>query len=202
MFSREIGERLGCSPAVVRKDFARLGKLGTRGNGYRVGELKAALGRALGIGRARSAILVGAGSLGRALLSRSGFERQCFRFAAVFDVDPKKVGTPCGSLVVKDVCEIPEVLRSLGAEIGVLAVPATEAQRAAELLVNNGIRAILNFTPAVLSLGESAVVSNVALAVEMQKLAFYLANAERTGWGGSGVSDRRENLATVGGAER
>lgn len=205
-FSREIGGRLGCSPSIVRKDLARLGQLGTRGHGYRVAELKALLGHALGIGRARNAILIGAGGLGTALLNYSGFERQGFRFTAVFDADPEKIGTcvdsPCGSLVVKHVSEIPRALRFSGAEIGVLAVPTTEAQRTAELLVQNGIRAILNFTPAALSFGENVVVSNVDLAVEMEKLAFYLANGEGTVRGDPGVSDALEDLAAVGGARR
>ena len=200
-FSREIGQRLGCSPSLVRKDLSRLGRLGTRGSGYRVAELKTVLGQALGIGKARNAILVGGGGLGTALLNSWGFERQGFRFTAVFDADPKKIGTPRGSLMVKHVSEIPRALRSSGAEIGVLAVPATEAQRTAELLVNNGVHAILNFTCAALSLNGSVVVSNVDLAVEMEKLAFYLADTEGAASERSGITDRRETQAAVRGAK-
>lgn len=194
-FSQEIGERIGCSPSLIRKDLSRIGKLGTPGNGYRVAKLKTILGQVLGIGGMTDAILVGAGSLGTALLNYSGFERQGFRFAAVFDVDQKKIGMPCGSLTVKDVCEIPTALRSLDADIGVLAVPATEAQRIAELLRDNGVCAILNLTPAAVSPGESVVVSNVDLAIEMEKLLFRLANARGTGRGGLRVSEGRETLA-------
>lgn len=172
--SYEIGERLGCGPSQVRKDLSKLGRLGTRGSGYRVSELQEALGRVLGRGRSCNVVLVGAGNLGRALLRYGGFEQEGFRFVAVFDVDPGKVGTRLGGLSVRDVSDIPRALSSLDAEIGVLAVSAAGAQGVAELLAQNGVRAILNFAPTVLWLGGDVVVNNVDLAVELERLRCYL----------------------------
>lgn len=176
--SQELGERLGYSPSQIRKDFSRIGRLGTRGSGYRTSELQGVLARLLGKGRSWDVVLVGAGNLGAALLSYGGFQRQGFRFVAAFDADPDKVGSKLGSLEVRDVSSIPEVLRSLDAEIGVIAVPATGAQWVATTLTENGIKAILNFAPAVLWPKEAVVVSNVDLAVELEKLCYYLTTAE------------------------
>ncbi len=183
--SQEIGERLGYSPSQVRKDFSRLGRLGTRGSGYRVGELQNVLGRVLGKGRSWNVVLVGAGNLGSALLTYGGFERQGFRFVAVFDADPDKVGTKLGRLVVKDISAVPDVLQSLDVEIGVIAVPATGAQWVATTLAENGVRAILNFAPATLWPVQSVVVSNVDLAIEIEKLCYYLMAAKSESRGGN-----------------
>ena len=172
--SQEIGERLGYSPSQVRKDFSKLGRLGTRGAGYRVSELQNVLARVLGKGRSWNVVLVGAGNLGKALVTYAGFERQGFRFVAVFDADPEKIGTTLGRLVVQDVSAIPEALRSSEAEIGLIAVPAKGAQWVAGLLAENGVRAILNFAPTTLWPGQPVVVSNVDLAIELEKLCYYL----------------------------
>lgn len=177
--SREIGELLGCRPSLIRKDLSRLGKLGTRGYGYRVAELLAALEGLLGCKGPRNAVLIGAGALGAALLTHGGFARDGFRFVAAFDVDPDRVGTRCDCLVVNHVSEIPDMLGPLGADIGVLAIPGAQAQQIAELLAANGVRAILNLTPAGISPRKDLLVTNVDLGIELQKLAFYAADAQR-----------------------
>lgn len=176
--SQEIGERLGGSPSQVRKDFSKLGKLGTRGSGYRVQELRNYLGRIIGKGRHWNVALVGAGNLGTALLKHGEFERQGFRFVAVFDADPDKVGTKHGHMVVQDVSRIPEVLRSSDVEIGIITVPATGAQWVARLLADHGVRAILNFARTTLWPGGDVIVSNVDLTTELEKLTYYLSAAK------------------------
>ncbi len=87
----------------------------------------------------------------------------------VFLRDPRHL--PVG---VQDVSAIPEALRSSEAEIGLIAVPAKGAQWVAGLLAENGVRAILNFAPTTLWPGQPVVVSNVDLAIELEKLCYYL----------------------------
>ncbi len=176
--SRDMSERLNAPPSVIRKDLSRLGKLGARGHGYRIDELQRALGAILGKEQAWNVVLVGAGRIGAALLTHGVFERRGFHFAAVFDDDPNKVGEALGGLVVQNVSHLPEVLRSLDAEIGVITVPATAAQRVARLLVTNGVRAILNFAPVDLSLEEDVALANVDVALELEKLCFRLTAAK------------------------
>jgi redox-sensing transcriptional repressor len=182
--SQEIGESLGYGPSQVRRDLSRLGKLGTRGTGYRVDELEGVLGRTLGKGQSWNVVLVGAGDLGSALLKYGGFRHQGFRFVAVFDADAGKVGVKLGGLVVQDISAAPDVLSSLDADIGMIAVPAAGAQQVATLLAENGVKAILNFAPHNLSLGESVVVGNVDLTIELEKLSYYLTVAKTEGSGG------------------
>ena len=172
VLSHEIAERVGGSAAQVRRDLSRLGELGTRGRGYRLDGLTSVLKQFLGRSVRTDMVLVGAGGLCAVLLGRGIPERQGLRFAAVFDPNPGMVGARCGGLVVRDIREIPEVLGTLNAEVAVLAVPAAEAQHIVRLLVENGVRAVLNLTPVALSPERGVVVRNVDLALELENLVF------------------------------
>jgi redox-sensing transcriptional repressor len=200
--SREIGELLGCRPSLIRKDLARLGKLGTRGHGYRIAGVLRVLEGLLGGGGPVIAVIVGTGALGAALLTRGRFARDGFRFAAAFDTDPSRAGTRCDGLTVNHVSRMPDVLGALGADIGVLAVSEAEAQGAAQLLAENGVRAILNLTPAAISLQEGVVVTNIDLGTELKKLAFLVAGFQRRRKGDDAVSADGRDRARPGAARR
>src|SRR5207248_10611093 len=128
------------SDAQVRKDLACLGNLGQPGIGYTVAELIGAIRRALGIDRDWRAVLVGVGNLARALMRYQGFQQQGFRVVALCDNDPAKVGQTVEDLVVRGLDDLPEVVRSTGAEMGIVTVPADAAQSVADRLVAAGVR--------------------------------------------------------------
>ena len=100
------------------------------------------------------------------------FERG-FSVAALVDVDPSKVGQRVGQLLVRHVEQLPELVRSLGIAIGVIATPASAVQEVADRMAEAGIRSILNFAPAVITVPLGVSVRKVDLAVELQILAFY-----------------------------
>ena len=170
--SSQLGEALGITDAQVRKDLAYLGNLGQPGIGYPAQELIAALRQRLGIDRPWSAIVVGVGNLARALLRYRGFEQQGFRFVALFDSDPAKVGQTVDGLEIHALDRMAEVVARHGAELGVVAVPVEAAQNVADVLVNAGIRGILNFAPIVLKLPAHVSLVAVDLAVQLEQLAF------------------------------
>jgi redox-sensing transcriptional repressor len=170
--SRLLGEALGVTDAQVRKDLAYLGNLGHPGIGYAAPELIAAIRRALGIDRAWSTVLVGVGNLARALLRYQGFVERGFRFVALFDSDPAKVGQSIEGLTVHALEAMPAGLAETKAELGVLTVPSQAAQSVAEVLAAAGIRGVLNFTPQVLRLPPHISVVSVDLTVQLEQLAF------------------------------
>ena len=175
--SRNLGKALGLSDAQVRKDLAHFGQFGHPGIGYSVPELIQRVRRILGTDRRTSVLLVGYGNLGRALISYRGFASRGFDVVAIFDSDPNKVGatTPGPQpLVVQPIEEIAGTVRSKQARIGVLAVPAGNAQTVADELVKAGIRGILNFAPVALRLPHGVAVASVDLAVHLEQLAFEL----------------------------
>jgi redox-sensing transcriptional repressor len=170
--SRMLGEALGVTDAQVRKDLAYLGPLGHPGIGYAAPELIAAIRRVLGIDRDWPTVLVGVGNLARALLRYQGFVERGFRFVALFDADPAKIGQTIEGLTVQALEAMPVVLASTKAELGVLTVPSQAAQTVAEALAAAGIRGVLNFTPQVLRLPPDISIVSVDLTVQLEQLAF------------------------------
>jgi redox-sensing transcriptional repressor len=170
--SGQLGDSLGVTDAQVRKDLASLGNLGHPGVGYAVPELIAAIRHALGIDREWLAALAGAGNLARALLRYHGFLDRNFRFVALFDADPAKVGQRIDGLEIHATAEMASVIATTGAELGVLAVPAESCQSVAEAMVAAGVRGLLNFAPTVLRLPPHVQVVSVDLTVQLEQLAF------------------------------
>jgi redox-sensing transcriptional repressor len=176
--SSQLGDSLGVTDAQVRKDLASLGNLGHPGVGYSASELIAAIRRALGIDREWLAALVGAGNLARALLRYHGFVQRGFRFVALFDADPAKIGQRIDGLEIHATTDMAAVIAATRAELGVLTVPAESCQAVAESMVAAGIRGLLNFAPTVLRLPPSVQVTSVDLTVQLEQLAFLVQGNE------------------------
>jgi redox-sensing transcriptional repressor len=172
--SSQLGEALAVSDAQVRKDLASLGNLGQPGIGYTVPELIGAIRRALGIDREWKAVLVGVGNLARALMRYRGFQQQGFQVVALCDNDPSKVGQMVEELTVLGLEDLPNVVHSTGAEMGILTVPADAAQAVADRLAAAGVRGILNFAPTVLKMPPGVSLVTVDLAIQLEQLAFQI----------------------------
>jgi redox-sensing transcriptional repressor len=170
--SGQLGEALGVTDAQVRKDLAYLGNLGMPGVGYPARGLVAAIRRTLGIDRDWAVAVVGVGNLARALLRHRGFREQGFRFVALFDADPAKIGQSVEGLQVNAPDQMTAVIRATGAELGLVTVPSESAQGVADALVAAGIRGLLNFAPVVLRLPPGVSLVAVDLAVQLEQLAF------------------------------
>lgn len=171
--SEELADAAGVTSAKVRKDLSALGSYGTRGIGYDVAELIDAIRSTLGLTQHWSILIAGVGNLGQALARYKGFAERGFHVAALLDVDPHKVGTRVADLEVRHLDELPAIVRTEGVAIGVIATPATSAQDVADRMVSAGIRSILNFAPARLSVPEGVTIRKVDLAIELQILSYY-----------------------------
>lgn len=177
--SDKLAEKCGINPAQIRKDLAYFGEFGIRGVGYFVKELLFEIKRILGLNKTWKMALVGIGNLGSALLAHQNFIRQGYEFAAVFDVDPAKVGRrlPSGQ-VIFHLDELERVVKENNIEIGVIATPANKAQAVAQSLIEAGVKAILNFAPTQLQVIEGMAVENVDFTVKLDNLAYNLTMAE------------------------
>jgi redox-sensing transcriptional repressor len=176
--SRLLEARFGLNSAQIRKDLAQLGEFGIRGVGYRVPELSAHLRERMGLDRSNRVVIVGAGHLGQALADARNFNSEGFQVVALFDDDRRKVGGKTRTGVqILDAGTIAEVVPSLDARIGVLAVPAGEAQASARTLVDAGLRALLNFAPASVGPFPGTVIRNADLTLFLENLAFQLSTS-------------------------
>jgi len=177
--SDELARRGGTTSAQVRKDLSFFGSFGKRGLGYSVPELTESLREILGLRREWQVIIVGAGKIGTALAQYRGFRQRGFRVVAVYDRDPRKIGTQWDALMVRDMASIEEDIAKEQPDIAVLATPAEEAQNVVDRLVRAGIRAVLNFAPVQIQVPADVTLKNVNMAMELEGLSFALTNRDR-----------------------
>ena len=173
--------------AKLRKDLSHLGSYGTRGVGYDVAYLIHQVRRELGLTQHWPIAIVGVGNLGHALANYRGFAERGFRVSALLDADPGKIGEVVGGLPIRHIDELGSIAKAEQVAIGVICTPAQVVQDVADRLVAAGIRSILNFAPAVISVPQGVSVRKVDLAIELQILAYYeqrkaaLADVKRRG---------------------
>lgn len=177
--SAELGRALGLTSAQVRKDVGLLDPQGARGVGYRVDHLTHALKRTLGTDRVWKVALVGVGHLGSALVRHRQFREQGFAFAALFDRDPALAGKALEGLKIRPLDALESALREGEIRLAMIAVPAAAAQAVADSLVRAGVKGILNFSSAALSVPEDVAVVAVDLALHLEKLTYHLAHILR-----------------------
>lgn len=174
--SSQLGRQLGFTDAQVRKDLAHFGHFGHPGIGYRCEELIAEIRKILGTDREWRVALIGVGNLGRALLGYRGFVQQGFRIVTAFDTDAAKVGTKIEGVEVCPFDELPSLLGVHEVELGMIAVPASQAQTVADQLVEAGVGGIVNFAPVTLRVPGSVSIVGVDLARELEQVTFAVAN--------------------------
>ncbi|MCL6429898.1 MAG: redox-sensing transcriptional repressor Rex [Anaerolineae bacterium] len=172
--SQELAARLGISSAQIRKDLSYFGEFGKQGMGYEVPYLRDQLRRILQADRHWSMVLVGAGDLGHAIVNYASFKRWDYEIIAIFDNDPAKIGRKLGGLTIRPADELESAVRELGVQIGIIAVPAAQAQAVAERLIRGGVRAILNYAPVSLNLPPDVRVHSIDPVVGLQSMTYYL----------------------------
>ncbi len=174
--SDELGDRVGYSAAQIRKDLSCFGEFGEIGKGYFVRDLKDAVSRILGVDRKWNVALAGAGHLGSALLAYPGFRQRGFNIVAVFDNDLCKIGKRWEDIVIQDMSELPRTVKEQNIRIGIVSALAQVSQEIVDMLVSCGVRAILNFAPVSITVGEGVKLRNVDLSTELECLSYFLTN--------------------------
>ncbi|MSQ40242.1 MAG: redox-sensing transcriptional repressor Rex [Dehalococcoidia bacterium] len=175
--SQELGEQLHMTPAQIRKDLSYFGRFGKQGRGYSVRHLVRELRRILGLNQEWEVVLVGVGRLGRAVLSYPGFKPEGFRVVAAFDDNPSNVGEVINEVQVHPVEALPQTLAERHVRIAIVAVPVAQTQPVVNLLVQNGVQAILNYAPYSPEVPPGVRISNIDPVLALQSMTFYLAAA-------------------------
>lgn len=175
--SDTLAEMDGITSAQVRKDLSFFGTFGVRGLGYDTKDLKRQIGEILGLNRTWRVGIVGAGNIGKALVSYAEFKKQGFQVCLVMDSDPEKIGRQIGELTVQDTRDLGKLIKKEKIEIAIIAVPADAAQRVANELIDAGIKAILNFAPISIKAPRGIRVKNENTAIEIEALSYFLTNS-------------------------
>ena len=165
--SQEIAEYTNINATQIRRDLSAFGKFGKRGVGYNIDSLLGEIRRILRTQGQHNIALIGAGRLGQAIASSPIFAEHGINIAAVLDTDPEKLGRPIGNVAVSEYGRLPELVHDKNVIVGVLAVPATAAQGAADDLVSAGVKIIFNYSEALLETPGDVTVHTSNPAVEL-----------------------------------
>ncbi len=170
-----IAMALGFGEVQVRKDLASVSSSGKPKIGYHIGELIKKIEEALGYNTTMSAVLLGAGKLGSALLGYEGFSNSGLNILAAFDTDLSKAGKLESGKNIYSMDTLSEFCQKNKVHIGIITVPAAHASSACEALIDAGILAIWNFAPAHLDVPEHIIVKNENMASSLALLSRSLA---------------------------
>ena len=173
--SGQLCRQLHMAPSQLRQDLSWFGDFTQQAFTYDIDELRHEIGRILGTYDEYSAVLVGPGKIGSALLENFQFIVDGYTVLGAFDASPERIGTEIAGVKVHDIAGLGDFVRENKVDIAILTVPRGPAQEIADTLVANGIQAIWNFTNCDLDVGESDVlVENVHFSDSLLALNYYL----------------------------
>jgi redox-sensing transcriptional repressor len=171
--SQEISDYTNINATQIRRDLSNFGRFGKRGVGYNIDSLLGEIRKILRTQGQHNIALVGAGRLGEAIASSPIFAEHGINIAAILDNDLEKVGGTVGSLEVGDIRALPAVVREKNIIVGVIAVPATNAQQVANQLVDSGVKIIFNYSEALLDVPHDVTVHTSNPAVDLLHALYF-----------------------------
>ena len=177
--SFQLGQLLGLTPSQIRQDFSCFGEFGQQGYGYIVSALRDQIASILGADRGYSAVLIGVGNIGRALMDNFCFSSWGFSLVAAFDVNPALIGTNVNGVNVYSMDVLENYLHENKVDMVVLAVPKDVAIPVTNMLTANGVEAIWNFTNVDLTAPNSTtIVENVHFSDSLLSLSYYVSERQ------------------------
>ncbi len=170
--SNDLSRRMKVTASQIRQDLNNFGGFGQQGYGYNVKYLYTEIGKILGLEEDHHMIIIGAGNLGQALANYAAFEKRGFILKGLFDVNPRLQGVSIRGVPVRMLDELGEFVRENEVEIAALTIPKEKAIEVANILVENGVRAIWNFAHTDLNLPDHIIVENVHLSESLMQLSY------------------------------
>ena len=172
--SKELSEKMGFTASQIRQDLNCFGGFGQQGYGYNVKYLYTEIGKILGLDIVHPMIIVGAGNLGQALANYVEFEKRGFKLVGIFDVNPVLEGIAVRGIEIQMISDLPFFMKENNIEIAILTLPKNKARDMAEILIENGIKAIWNFAHIDLDTPDDVIVENVHLSESLMTLSYNL----------------------------
>lgn len=181
VYSHQLAERVGVTPAQLRRDLSHFGTFGSTARGYNVADLIRAISAELGTDKLQNVVLIGLGNLGRTLLGYQNFEDRGFHIAAAFDIEPDKCGKVFAGRRCYHMDELEEIVPSFRATVAILATRRTGVDEIVDRLAKLGIVSILNFVPKGLMPPPGVFIEDVDISSKLEKLSFLVKNVAREG---------------------
>ena len=170
--SNDLSKRMKVTASQIRQDLNNFGGFGQQGYGYNVKYLYTEIGKILGLEEDHKIIIIGAGNLGQALANYAAFEKRGFILTGIFDVNPRLEGVAIRGVPIRMMDELKSFVQKYDVEIAVLTIPKEKAIEVANMLVENGVRAIWNFAHTDLNMPDNIIVENVHLSESLMQLSY------------------------------
>lgn len=167
--SGELSHKMNVTASQIRHDLGHFTISGQQGYGYNVRELYEEIKRVLGLHKEKKVIVVGAGNIGKALISHRMFRNRGFRLEGIFDIAQLP---DINGYNVHYINELPAFMKEHNPDLAILSVPSQEASIVSKQLVDAGIKAILNFCYVDLDVPDDVIVENVHLRDNLMVLAY------------------------------
>ncbi|MCF7929450.1 MAG: redox-sensing transcriptional repressor Rex [Spirochaetales bacterium] len=172
VFSNNLGDAIGVTPSLVRKDLSVINMQGNKRGGYQISDLIAALETVLGSNEPKKTVLVGCGRIGIAILEYMDDTQEGIEVLAGFDIHADSINNPT-AIPIYDTSEMTRFIREQEVKIGIIAVPDPAAEDVKDQLLEAGIEGILNFAPVELKCSRNCIIHNINISLEIENL-FYL----------------------------
>lgn len=170
--SKALSEKMNTTASQIRQDLNCFGGFGQQGYGYNVDNLYNEIGKILGIDNEKTAILVGVGNMGRALVLNTNFGKRGFSLIGIFDSDSEKIGKTVGEYEILDFAKVEEFIKKEKPEMAIIAVPKASVNQVANRLQELGIKGFLNFSYAEIAHQEGIAVENIHLGDSLMRLSY------------------------------
>lgn len=170
--SGELSRRMNVTASQIRQDLNNFGGFGQQGYGYNVKYLQNEIGKILGLDVEQNFIIIGAGNLGQALANYASFEKRGFILKGIFDVNPSLKGMSIRGVAIRMMDELKEFIQNNDIDVAVLTLPKASAVEVADVLVENGVKGIWNFTHTDLKVPKDVIVENVHLSESLMRLSY------------------------------
>ena len=172
--SNDLSKKMRVTASQIRQDLNNFGGFGQQGYGYNVKYLYTEIGKILGLDIVHPMIIVGAGNLGQALANYVEFEKRGFKLVGIFDVNQVLEGIAVRGIEIQMISDLPFFMKENNIEIAILTLPKNKARDMAEILIENGIKAIWNFAHIDLDTPDDVIVENVHLSESLMTLSYNL----------------------------
>lgn len=177
--SGELAAMMHITASQIRQDLNCFGGFGQQGYGYNVSYLYAKICELLGVGAGITAVVIGAGDLGRALVRSSMFAKRGVDILSLFDINPALIGHEFGGVTVRGMDDLESFCKQNEVKMAVLTLPKDQAEAVAERLIAAGIKGIWNFTGKELHYDDSEVaVEEVHLGDSLMSLNYRLCHKQ------------------------
>lgn len=170
--SGALSKEMGVTASQIRQDFSYFGGFGQQGYGYNIQYVTEEIENLFGVTKGHSAVVVGAGNLGRALANYQGIKNRGVTICAMFDISIDKIGHDVSGIPVMSMYEMDEFVRENNIDIAILTLPKDNVASVAERLKNCGIKGFWNFTAVELDMPEPIVTENVHLTDSLMTLSY------------------------------